>query len=199
MFTMWYTEHQGMCQTIWFLDQEQGRIFQSSGRKLFIQSHTNNTNYGFGFLMNYVAVPKRGACELFDGLVQISCDELWCHPSIVDIPCALTIPPSDGCDGGLKVISRESGVLTSPGYPSNYRRNLNCLYEIDVSSKSSVWTVLPCTVLQYFSILLLNVSLTEFGDELSLNVVDLDLEYRSDCQYDWVKLYDPYNAAVTGE
>ena len=57
------------------------------------------------------------------------------HSSIVANSCPLTMHPSDGCDGGLKVIRGESGTVTSPRYPSLYSRNLECLYAIDVSGK----------------------------------------------------------------
>ena len=63
------------------------------------------------------------------------------HPFLGNF-CPLSLPPSDGCDGGLRVIRGESRVVSSPGYPLPYRNNLNCLYEIDVSGKSTIETIL---------------------------------------------------------
>lgn len=57
------------------------------------------------------------------------------HPSIVANPCRLFPPPSNGCDGGLKVISLKSAALTSPQYPSLYPSDATCLYKIDMSGK----------------------------------------------------------------
>ena len=147
-----------MSRMLWFwelvfssLNQEQVHVIRSSQKKVFIRFHTNESNYGLGFLMTYTAVPQAGARKLLTGPVWICCAWLWHHSFIVAYPClSSALPPSDGCDGGLKVISGAFGVLASPQY-SKYPHNLNCFYAIDISGKLKTETALArcfCLVIE---------------------------------------------------
>lgn len=70
----------------------------------------------------------------------------------------ITVP---GCGGNLGA-SNQDNVFTSPGYPSGYANNLNCLWMI---------TTLP-------------------GNRVWLNISTLDLEGHFTCSFDSITVYD---------
>ena len=153
MSSMWRSDCCQMFKHQLLSSLYQGQV-KSSGRNAFIHFHTSRATFGFSFLMRYTSVPEPGACELPTGLKQVYRKWLWHHPSVIAKPCPLTMPPSDGCDGGLKVIRKASGVITSPGYPLPYPPNLNCLYGIDVSGNLTMESLLagciPVTIWGFF-------------------------------------------------
>lgn len=124
------------------LNKEQSKTFDFNGRVVFIRFQAHQSSHGLRFLMNYIAVPKPGACELLTAMV-LTCGTLfWLLPPFVDQRCPPALPPTNGCDGGVKVIRRESGILTSPYYPTFYAGDLQCRYAIDVSGNSTIETIL---------------------------------------------------------
>ncbi|XP_046559641.1 cubilin-like isoform X2 [Haliotis rubra] len=66
---------------------------------------------------------------------------------------------SDSTDQCTTTLTASEGYITSPGYPSNYTNNLNCTYVITGD---------------------------EYEQNITIDLVDLDLELRSNCPYDWL-------------
>ena len=123
-----------------FLNQDTSSTYWSSGSTAFIRFTGQHLTRRRGFLMTYVAVANSDASKFLSWLVWLSCIYLSHYTSIVANLCPSELPPSDGCDGGVKVISEESGILTSRRYPSLFPDNATCLYKIDLTGKSKIVT-----------------------------------------------------------
>ncbi|XP_052697133.1 cubilin-like isoform X2 [Crassostrea angulata] len=120
--------------------------FLSPGNVIRVEFHSDFSSSGQGFMFQWAATS----------------DQI---PSTTPSPGTTT--PVPGCGGNLGA-SNQDNVFTSPGYPSGYSNNLNCLWMI---------TTLP-------------------GNRVWLNISTLDLEGHFTCSFDSITVYD--NAFGTG-